>query len=249
MTRDLDGLVALVTGGSRRIGLAIARDLAEAGAHVVISYVADREAAASAVETIRARGRQAIAVRADVRIPEQVQAMIQTIAGHFGRLDILVNSAALRSSLPLPDMTLAQWHDATDVVLDGAFLCAQAAEALLTASGHGTIVNIGGLTANVGAARSPHVSTAKMGLVGLTRSLALHFGPSGVTVNCVVPGSIAAIEDLPDRTTRYAPLETIPMRRYGTPEDLAGVVRAVVGPAFRWVTGQAIQVNGGAFFG
>lgn len=247
MAGDLDGLVALVTGGSRRIGRMIARALAQAGADLVINYANDEGAAEAAVDDIRALGRRAIAIKADVRQRDDVQAMIAAAEAELGGLDILVNNAAKRPHAGLSDLTLDEWHGVTDIVLDGAFLCAQGAEALLKRSGRGAIVNIGGLFATLGAPQTPHVSAAKMGLIGMTRSLATYFGPHGVTVNCVVPGSVAAPDDPPERAARHQPIEAIPMRRLGSPEDIARVVRALAGPDFRYVTGQTIHVNGGLF--
>jgi len=244
---SLEGRVALVTGGSRRIGLAIAQELATAGADIVINYANDEAQADAAVAAIEALGRNAVAIRADVRDRAQVRAMIDSAVSRFGGIDILVNNAAKRPHSSLADLTLEEWHGVTDIVLDGAFLCAQAAEPHLTRSGQGAIINIGGLFATLGAPNSPHVSAAKMGLIGMTRSFATYFGPMGVTVNCVVPGSVAAPDDPPERAARHQPLDSIPMRRLGSPEDIAQVVRAVVGPDFRYVTGQVIHVNGGLF--
>jgi 3-oxoacyl-[acyl-carrier protein] reductase len=247
MTGHLEGLVALVTGGSRRIGLSIARELAVAGADIVINYASDDAQGEKAAQEIIALGRRAIAIRADVRNRSEVQAMIAAASDKLGGLDILVNNAAKRPHAGLSDLTLDEWHGVTDIVLDGAFLCAQAAESLLVRSGRGAIVNIGGLFAILGGPHTPHVSAAKMGLIGITRSLSTYFGPMGVTVNCVVPGSVAAPADPAERASRHQPLENIPLRRLGAPEDIARVVRALAGEDFRYVTGQTIHVNGGLF--
>jgi 3-oxoacyl-[acyl-carrier protein] reductase len=245
MSEELRGLVALVTGGSRRIGQTIARELARAGAGVVINYASDAGGAERALNDLHGLGGRAIAVKADVRNRDEVRSMIDRAEHELGGVDILINNAAKRPHSNLADLTLEEWHNVTDIVLDGAFLCAQAAEALLVRSGRGAIVNIGGLFATIGAPQSLHVSAAKMGLIGMTRSLATHFGPQGVTVNCVVPGSITAPDDPADRASRLQSLDSIPMRKHGTPEDIARVVRAVAGPDFRYVTGQTIHVNGG----
>jgi 3-oxoacyl-[acyl-carrier protein] reductase len=247
MDDQLEGLVALVTGGSRRMGLAIARELASAGADIVVNYSHDTAQAALAVREIESIGRRGIAIKADVRDRDQVKAMIAEAATQLGGLDILVNNAAKRPHAALSELTLEEWHAVTGIVLDGAFLCAQGAEAWLARTGRGSIVNIGGLFATLGVPLTPHVSAAKVGLIGLSRSLATHFGPQGVTVNCVIPGSIAAADDPPERAARHQPLTNIPMRRLGSPSDIARVVRALAGPDFRYVTGQTIHVNGGLF--
>lgn len=247
MTGSLKGCVALVTGGSRRIGLAIARELASAGADIAINYSSDAPQAEAAVREIDALGRRAIAVKADIRDRDAVRAMVEFAAKQLGGIDILVNNAARRPHAKLSDLTLKEWHEVTDIVLDGAFLCAQAADPWLARQGRGAIVNIGGLFGMLGTPDSPHVSAAKMGLIGMTRSLATYFGPKGVTVNCIVPGSVAAPDDPPERASRHQPLENIPMRRLGSPDDIARVVRALTGPDFRYVTGQTLHVNGGLF--
>lgn len=247
MTESLKGCVALVTGGSRRIGLAIARELAVAGADIAINYANEEAQAEIAVREIQALGRRAVAVRADIRDRDKVAAMVKIAARDLGGLDILVNNAARRPHSNLSELTLQEWHEVTDIVLDGTFLCAQAAEHWLVRRGRGAIVNIGGLFGMLGTANAPHVGAAKMGLIGITRSLATHFGSKGVTVNCVVPGSVAAPDDPPERASRHQPLDTIPMRRLGSPDDIARVVRALAGPDFRYVTGQTIHVNGGLF--
>ena len=133
--------------------------------------------------------------------------MFDAASEQLGGVDILVNNAAKRPHSGLSELTLEEWHGVTDIVLDGTFLCAQAAERSLVRSGRGAIINIGGLFATLGAPHTPHVSAAKMGLIGMTRSLATYFGPQGVTVNCVVPGSVAAPDDPPERASRHQPLE------------------------------------------
>ena len=244
---ELEGLVALITGGSRRIGLAIGRELARGGAAIVVNYAHDAAQAAEAVRAIEADGGKALAIRADVGDPEAVKAMVDEAAAAFGGLDILVNNAASRPHMALAEISLEEWHRVLNLALDGAFLCAQACEPWLGKTGRGSIVNIGGLVAQTGNAKTLPVSAAKMGLVGLTRSLAHHFGPAGVTVNCLTPGSISAEEDDAERRTRSFPLDAIPMRRLGTPQDVAGAVRALAGPAFRYVTGQILHLNGGVY--
>lgn len=245
MGREFAGRVAVVTGGSRRMGLAISEELARGGADIVMAYGSDHAHAARAVAAIKALGRQAIAVQADVADPEAVRQLVAAARSRFGRVDILVNNAAKRPHGRLSEISLDAFHAVTRLVLDGCFLCARECEALLAASGQGAIINIGGLMAQLGQAETLHVSAAKHGLIGMTRSLAQHFGPLGVTVNCVTPGSIGAAGDSAERRARQHPAEQTPMRRVGTVEDIAGVVRALAGPSFRFVTGQNIQVNGG----
>jgi len=244
---ELGGLTVLITGGTRRIGFAIAAECARAGANVVMNYVRDQERAGKSVSAIEARGGRALAVQADVRQPGQVEKMVKVAVERFGSVDVLVNSAALRPHSALSELSLAAWHDVLGIILDGAFICARACAPHLVRSGRGAIVNIGGLVAERGNAQAVHVSAAKSGLIGLTRALARHFGPLGVTVNCLTPGCILDDDDEAERRARASPTEAIPMGRPGSPQDVAGVVRALVGPGFRFYTGQNLHLNGGSF--
>jgi len=246
-TSELAGSVALVTGAARNIGRAIALELARAGAAVVVNAKTAHAEARALVAEIEAHGGSAAAVLADVTDPSAVERLIGEAIERFGRLDVLVNNAALRDEASFEEMSFAQWRAVIDVVLDGAFLCTQAALPHVRGSGHGSIVNIGGLTAHTGAPRRAHVVTAKAGIVGFTRALAHELSGEGITVNCVVPGLIdtARAGALPSHRAGKATL----VGRNGTPEDVAATVRWLVGPAARFVTGQTIHVNGGAYLG
>jgi 3-oxoacyl-[acyl-carrier protein] reductase len=242
----LDGRVALVTGGSRRIGRAIALALAGEGAAVVVNARSAAAEAEAVAAEIRAGGGRALVQLADVADPDAVERMILATIGAFGRLDILVNNAALRARAELAALDYAQWRRVVGTILDGAFLCARAAAPHLVAA-DGTIVNIGGATGQTGAKAHAHVVAAKAGLIGLTKALAHDLAPR-VTVNCLSPGLIEAAGDDPQRAaTRRAqyPLERIPAGRAGTPEDVARAVVALCGPAFRFMTGQVVGLNGG----
>ena len=243
-TPELEGRVALVTGAGRNIGRAIALDLAEAGAAVVVNTRASRDAAEAVVREIEARGGRALLALADVTDPAAVRAMIDAAAARFGRLDILVNNAALRPERPFDEMPLAEFRSVVSIILEGAFLCAQLALPHLRRSDQAAIVNIGGMTGHGGAAGRAHVVAGKAGLVGLTKALAHELSPQGITVNCVVPGLIdtARTGAVPDVHIRNPPL----VGRRGRPQDVAAMVRHLAGPAGRYITGQAIHVNGGA---
>jgi 3-oxoacyl-[acyl-carrier protein] reductase len=243
--QELRGRVALVTGAARNIGRAIALDLADAGAAVVVNTLASREAAETVAREIEGRGGQALVALADVTDEAAVGAMIEAAVARFGRLDILVNNAAVRPERPFEHMGLAEFRSVVGVILQGAFLCARLALPHLRRSDGAAIVNIGGMTGHSGAANRVHVVAGKAGLVGLTKALAHELSPAGITVNCVVPGLIA--------TTRTAGVPGVHLRstplvaRRGEPEDVAAMVRHLVGPAGRYMTGQTIHVNGGAF--
>jgi 3-oxoacyl-[acyl-carrier protein] reductase len=153
----------------------------------------------------------------------------------------------VRREAAFADLTLAEWHETLRIVLDGTFLCAQAALPHLRASDAGTIVTIGGLTAKTGAPHRAHVVAAKAGLAGLTRALAHDLGPDGITVNCVAPGLIETRRDGPPPAHRAQ--RAAALGRRGSPEDVAYAVRWLAGRAARFVTGQTIDINGGASMG
>jgi 3-oxoacyl-[acyl-carrier protein] reductase len=249
MTKELAGKVAIVTGAGRNIGRAIALTLADAGASVVVNARSNRTEAESVVRDIEAAGGKALAHIGDVADAKAVQAMADAAVKTFGGIDILVNNAALRREKPFAEMDYAEWREILDVTLDGAFHCAKTCMPALQKSGQGAVVNIGGMSAHTGAPGRAHVVTAKAGLIGFTRALAHDFGAYGVTVNCVVPGLIGTVrpKDRPEPGHHFTH-HTITASR-GKPEDVAGMVRFLCGPAARYITGQAIHANGGAYLG
>src|SRR5438067_3661355 len=190
MDRELEGRVALVTGASRNIGRAIALALAEGGAAVVVNARRSHDEARAVVTEIEAKGGRAAASLADVSDEGAVNAMVAATLDRFGRLDILVNNAAVRDVTPIDDIDYATWKRITGIILDGAFLTTKASLAALRKSGAGAVVNIGGMSGHTGTTGRPHVVAAKLGLVGLTRALAHDLAADAITVNCVVPGLI-----------------------------------------------------------
>jgi 3-oxoacyl-[acyl-carrier protein] reductase len=249
MAQELAGKVAIVTGAGRNIGRAIALTLAEGGAAVVVNARSNRAEADAVVREIESSGGRALAHIGDVADAKAVQAMADAATKKFGRIDILVNNAALRREKPFAEMDYAAWREILDVTLDGAFHCVKACLPVLRQSGAGTIVNIGGLSAHTGAANRAHVVTAKAGIVGFTRALAHDLAADGITVNCVVPGLIGTPrpKDKPE-PAHHATHGTISGKK-GNPEDVAAMVRFLCGPAARYINGQAIHANGGAYLG
>ncbi len=246
---ELSGKVAIVTGAGRNIGRAIALALADGGAAVIVNARSNRSEIDALVLEIRAAGGGALGVIGDIADPEQGKALADAALNHFGRIDILVNNAALRREKPFGEMDYAEWREILDVTLDGAFHCAKACLPALRKSGAGTIVNIGGLSAHTGAKNRAHVVTAKAGIIGFTRALAYDLASDGITVNCVVPGLIGTPrpKDKPE-PAHHSTHQTITGAR-GRPEDVAAAVRFLCGPAARYINGQAIHANGGAYLG
>jgi 3-oxoacyl-[acyl-carrier protein] reductase len=247
--KELTGKVAIVTGAGRNIGRAIALALADGGASVVVNARSNRAEADAVVREIEAADGKALVHICDVADAASVQAMADAAVKHFGRLDILVNNAAIRREKPFVDMSYAEWREILDVTLDGAFHCTKACLPALRKSGAGAIVNIGGMSAHTGAANRAHVVTAKAGIVGFTRALAHDLASDGITVNCVVPGLIGTSrpKDRP-QPAHHLTRQTITGER-GKPEDVAAAVRFLCGPGARYINGQAIHANGGAYLG
>jgi 3-oxoacyl-[acyl-carrier protein] reductase len=246
---ELNGKVAIVTGAGRNIGRAIALALAKDGASVVLNARSNRTEAEAVRSEVEALGGKALVHLGDVARAADVQAMVDATLSHFGRLEILVNNAALRREKSFAEMTYAEWREIMDVTLDGAFHCTKACLPALQKGGAGTIINIGGLSAHTGARSRAHVVTAKAGLVGFTRALAYDLADDGITVNCVVPGLIGTPRPKGQpEPAHHLTHGTITGER-GKPEDVAAAVRFLCGPGARYITGQAIHTNGGAYLG
>jgi len=242
---ELEGSVAIVTGAARNIGRAIALELAAAGASVAVATRSDLKTAQTVVEEIERAGGKAFALAADVAKEDQVRAMVDETIARFGRLDILINNASVRPEAPIETITLKDWRAVMAVTLDGPFLCIRAALPALERSGRAAIVNIGGLTAYTGAVHRAHVVAGKAGLDGLTKALAVELAPRGITVNLVSPGLIETRREGAEPEHRKGRI--LLMGRRGRPEEVAAMARFLAGPDARYLTGQTIHVNGGAF--
>ena len=247
--KELAGKVAVVTGAGRNIGRAIALHLARAGAAVVVNARSNQAEADAVVAEIAAAGGKAIAVLADVADPAAVEAMAQAALKAFGRIDILVNNASLRREKSIDEMSYAEWREIMDATLDSAFHGVHACLPAMKKAGGGTIINIGGMSAHIGAKGRAHVMTAKAGLVGFTRALAHDLGAHHITANCVVPGAIHTTRPRTSLNPAHHLTHGTITGEPGKPDDVAAMVCLLAGPGGRNVTGQTIHVNGGAFLG
>ncbi|MGX9962161.1 SDR family NAD(P)-dependent oxidoreductase [Roseomonas sp. F4] len=246
-TGPLAGKVAIVTGAARRNGRDTAYALAGAGAAVVVNTRASRNEVDAVAAEIRARGGRAMAILADVTSEEEVAAMVAETVAEFGGLDILVNNAADRAIAPFTEMSFAEWRRVTGIILDGAFLCARAALPHMVAAGGGRIINMGGVTGHIGANQRAHVSTAKAGLVGLTKALAVEFGNAGITVNCVVPGKIGGPRSATSGEVPGSGGAKVLTGGEGTTEEVAAMILHLCLPVSRFITGQSIHISGGVY--
>jgi 3-oxoacyl-[acyl-carrier protein] reductase len=246
--KELAGKVAIVTGAARNIGRAIARSLASGGASVMVNAKTSREQAQETVAMIEKAGGKAAVHIADVTDARAVAEMVEATMKRFGRIDALVNNAAVRMETPFSEIKLDDWRRVLSIVLDGAFICTQACLPHMIKAGGGTVINIGGLTGHRGATGRAHVIAAKSGLAGMTKAVALDLAPHHITVNCVVPGTIDSQRGLPGVPERPAHRTAPPpIGRRGEPEEVAAMVRMLCGPDARYITGQAIHVNGGGY--
>ena len=245
----LDGKVALVTGSGRNIGRATVLKLAAEGAHVVVNSRTNKAEADAVAQEVRAGGGKVLSLLADVSKKEQVDSMMSRALSEFGRIDILINNAAIRPHKPFTELTLQDWEEVRGVVLDGAFYCTRAVIHSMVANQYGRILFFTGEGAFTGGANRAHVSAAKMGLVGLARSLASEFAGQNIRVNVVSPGSIDTSRANPEWYQGRTPNAAgIPLGRQGTVEELAATCLFLVSDDGGFITGQTIHVNGGVGF-
>jgi 2-dehydro-3-deoxy-D-gluconate 5-dehydrogenase len=245
---DLNGRVAIVTGGNGGIGLAMAKALAEAGAAVLVAG-RSVEKNERAVDQIVAAGGQAASVVADVLQETSGGRLVGEALASFGRLDILVNNAGINIRKRPEEYTLAEWHSVLDSNLTSAFLCSRAAYPELKRNGGGKVVNIGSMTSLFGGAHLGPYGASKGGVMQLTRSLAVAWAADNIQVNAILPGWIdtdlteRARADIPGLNERV--LARTPAARWGVPADLAGIAVFLAGGASDFITGAAIPVDGG----
>ena len=240
----LDGKAALVTGGSRGIGEAIALRLAEDSADVALTYHHQADRAANIVERIKALGRRALAIQADSADPEAVRAAVSGAAAEFGRLDIVVNNAGAGALGPVTELTLEDVDRVLDVNVRAPFLTAQAAVERLADGGR--IINIGSCMAErVAFPGGSLYATSKTALIGLTKALARELGPRGITVNLIHPGPIDTDMNPADGESAAMQSGFTALGRYGLPSEVAATVAHLAGESGRYISGASIAVDGG----
>jgi NAD(P)-dependent dehydrogenase (short-subunit alcohol dehydrogenase family) len=246
----LDGKVALVTGSGRNIGRTTVLRLAAEGANVVVNARSNKEEAEAVAEEARALGVKALPILADVSSKEQVDSMVSMAMAEFGKIDILINNAAIRPHKPFMEVTLEDWEAVRGVVLDGAFYTTSAIIPSMVKNEYGRIIFFTGDGAFQGPPERAHVSAAKMGLVGMCRSLASEFASKNIRVNVVSPGSIDTSREHPEWYPDARPPDAshIPMQRQGKVDEIAGTVMFLIGDDGGFITGQTIHANGGTAF-
>lgn len=242
----LSNRVAIITGASRGIGRAIALAMAKAGADIVVNYASNDRAAAEVADLIKATGRRAFLFKANVADAQEADNLVKAALTEFGRVDILVNNAGINRDGLILRMKDEDWDAVLSVNLKGAFNCARAAAREMVKNQYGRIINISsvvGLTGNVGQA---NYAAAKAGLLGMTKALAKELCSRNITVNAVAPGFVNTemTAGLPEKVTEKL-LAQIPMKRFGEPEDIAGLVVFLATDAASYITGQTIAADGG----
>jgi len=243
----LDGLCAVVTGGSKGLGKAMAQALAAAGADVVVTSRNADEVKKAAVE-ISAAGRPALGLAANVADRASVAGLVGRAEAEFGKVDILVNNAGTGAIKPTLAITDADWDAVLATNLKGALLCAQAVVPGMAQRHFGRIINVGSILSRLGQLGLASYAASKHGLLGLTRSMALEWATSGITVNCLCPGffSTAMTRSLVDDAAAYqSVIDRTPLRRWGQPDDLDGPIVFLASSASSFVTGTALYVDGG----
>jgi len=245
---DFNGKVALITGSSRGIGKSIAKDLASKGAFVIINYASNEQAAQSVKDEIESKGGKCEIRGFDVSSYSQVNNEIDSIVKDHGELNFLVNNAGITRDTLLMRMKEEDWDAVINVNLKGVFNCTKAASKYMVKQKSGRIVNISSVVGEMGNPGQSNYSATKAGIIGFTKSVSRELASRNITVNSIAPGFIETdiTSGLSDKVKEYY-LGQIPLSRFGSPEDVSGVVSFLLSDAASYITGEVIRVNGGMY--
>lgn len=246
----LEGQVALVTGGSRGIGRAVALELARRGASVVVNYNTNSAAAGEVVSAIEAAGGKARAIQADVSVYDQAEKLIKDAVESFGNLDILVNNAGTTRDMLIMMMPEDDWDAVIRTNLKSAYNCSKHAVKHMMRKRYGRVINMTSVAGIAGNGGQTNYSASKAGMIGLTKALAREVAARNITVNAVAPGFIPTdlTESVPDNL-KSASLNAIPLKRWGTPEEVAHAVAFLASDEAGYITGHVLSVDGGMVMG
>ncbi|MGE3799092.1 MAG: 3-oxoacyl-[acyl-carrier-protein] reductase [Thermomicrobiales bacterium] len=240
--------VAIITGGTRGIGLAIARRLASDGFDLVLTYRGDSAVADEAAQELSTSGRRILVLASDVSDSDSAGALIEQTVKEFGKIDALVNNAGITRDTLIMRMSEDDWDTVLSTNLKGAFLCSKAAIRPMLRQRAGRIVNMSSVVGLVGNAGQANYSAAKAGLIGLTKSTAKEVGSRGITVNAIAPGFIETrLTDVLSDELKETLLKTVPLGRFGTPDDVSGAVAFLLSPDAAYITGHVLTIDGGLF--
>ncbi len=240
------GKTAVVTGGSRGIGRAIAIKLAEMGANIVVNYSSAPQKAEEVVALVKQMGRDAVAIQANVSNGEQIQKMMQEVEEKFSTIDILINNAGITRDTLLMRMKDEDWDQVMEINLKGTFNCTKAVTRKMMKQRSGKIVNIASVVGVMGNIGQANYAASKAGIIGFTKSVAKELATRGINVNAVAPGFIQTeMTDVLTEEVKEGLMSNIPMNQLGTPEDVANVVAFLCSDDAKYITGQVLHVDGG----
>ena len=242
----LAGKVALITGASRGIGQAVALEMARAGADIAVNYSGSEAAAQATVDQVKALGRKAIMVKANVADADEVAAMVEAVQAEFGHIDILVNNAGITRDTLLMRMKDSDWDDVININLKGVYLVTKAVSKLMMKQRSGRIINMSSVVGVTGNAGQANYSASKAGVIGFTKTCAKELASRGILVNAIAPGFIHTdmTDVLPDKV-KEATLAAIPLHRMAKPKEVASVAVFLASEYASYITGQVLNVDGG----